>query len=360
MSTNHIDIIDNHKDFGTFKALNCVNLQIQQGEFLTLLGPSGSGKTTLLMILAGFEAPTNGQILKSGKDITDIPANQRNFGMVFQGYALFPHMTVLENIEFPLRVRGVSAEERSESARKMIEMVGLNGHEHKKPSALSGGQQQRVALARALVFGPELLLLDEPLSALDKNLREQLQMELKEIHKKSGTTFVFVTHDQSEALALSDRIAIFNQGNIVQCDTPEQIYSAPSNRFVAEFLGTINIFPLVSPRCADGYVEGQFFGELLRVPGVEKFESETKQLLAIRPEMLEVSSKRPSKKVNALSGTLNEIIYQGGNSVLKISVGGEGTVTVIHRNVYKNHNFVLGQLIWVSWSPESGFMLSDV
>ncbi len=230
------------KSFGRFQALEGVNIDVEQGEFLTLLGPSGSGKSTFLNILAGFEHPDQGVIRSLGRDITHLPAEARNFGMVFQGYALFPHMTVAENVAFPLRVRGLNAEVRRSRAEQMLSVVGLDAQAKKLPAQISGGQQQRAALARALVFQPDILLLDEPLSALDKNLREQMQSELRRIHREVGTTFVFVTHDQDEALAMSDRIAIFNQGQVCQIGPPRDVYLRPSSRFVAEFLGSINVF----------------------------------------------------------------------------------------------------------------------
>src|SRR5690606_21273271 len=202
------------KDFGEFTALADITLTVGRGEFLTLLGPSGSGKTTFLMILSGFEAPTAGRLTLDGRDMTRTPAEERAFGMVFQGYALFPHMTVEENIAFPLKVQKRSAAAEKRRVAEIVEMVGLGGHGHKRPSGLSGGQQQRVALARALVYEPPVLLLDEPFSALDKNLRGQMQEEMRRLHRETGTTFVFVTHDQSEALALSTRVAIFEKGRL--------------------------------------------------------------------------------------------------------------------------------------------------
>ncbi|TIX02693.1 MAG: ABC transporter ATP-binding protein, partial [Mesorhizobium sp.] len=239
------------KSFGSFRALDDLTLDIGRGEFLTLLGPSGSGKTTFLMILAGFVQPTDGRLYSDGVDITERPAEQRAAGMVFQGYALFPHMSVEANIAFPLKVRKKSSAEIKRRVGEMIERVGLKGHEKKLPSQLSGGQQQRVALARALVFEPGVLLLDEPFSALDKGLRGQMQAEMKRLHQETGTTFVFVTHDQSEALALSSRVAIFNHGNLLQVGAPDEVYDRPASRFVAEFLGEINMLPLKGVRNAD-------------------------------------------------------------------------------------------------------------
>ncbi len=232
------------KSFGSFQALKNVTLDVGRGEFLTLLGPSGSGKTTFLMIVAGFEQPTVGRLMSEGEDITLRSAETRSFGMVFQGYALFPHMTVAQNIAFPLQVRKTPRDVTQRRVGEIIERVGLSGHESKLPAKLSGGQQQRVALARALVFEPSVLLLDEPFSALDKHLRGRMQDEVKRLHQEFGTTFIFVTHDQSEALSLSSRIAIFNHGELLQIAAPQEVYERPTSRFVAEFLGEINLLPV--------------------------------------------------------------------------------------------------------------------
>ena len=217
-----------------------LNLDIAEGEFLTLLGPSGSGKTTTLMMLAGFENPTSGEIYLDKKPISSITPHKRGIGMVFQNYALFPHMTVYENLAFPLRVRKISNDEIENKINKAINMVSLTGFENRMPSQLSGGQQQRVAVARALVFEPKLVLMDEPLGALDKNLRESMQYELKHIHETLGVTVVYVTHDQSEALTMSDRVAVFNDGQIQQLSTPDGLYERPENAFVAQFIGENN------------------------------------------------------------------------------------------------------------------------
>src|SRR5450755_1482891 len=214
-----------------------LDLAIQRGEFLTLLGPSGSGKTTTLMMLAGFESPTAGEILLDGKPITRTPPHKRNFGMVFQNYALFPHLTVGQNVAYPLTVRKATKVEAARRVARALGMVRLEGMDARLPSQLSGGQQQRVALARALVFEPQLVLMDEPLGALDKQLREHMQIELKELHRQLGVTFVYVTHDQSEALTMSDRVAVFNDGTIQQVEAVDRMYEAPSNRFVAGFIG---------------------------------------------------------------------------------------------------------------------------
>ena len=239
MASLEIKNID--KFYGATQALFDVSLSIEMGEFVTLLGPSGSGKTTLLKILAGFEPVSSGEILMNGRDISVLSPEKRNFGLVFQGYALFPHMTVQDNIAYPLKVRRVAKEEIAERVRSILELVQLGKFAHRRPAELSGGQQQRVALARALVFKPDLLLLDEPMSALDKKLRVDLQDELRDIHRTLGTTFINVTHDQEEAMHMSDRIAVMNHGRIAQFDTAFNLYRHPETRFVADFVGKSNI-----------------------------------------------------------------------------------------------------------------------
>lgn len=230
------------KAFGEVRAVDGVSLDIAEGEFFSMLGPSGSGKTTVLRLIAGFERPTGGSIELFGEPVTEKPPFDRDVNTVFQDYALFPHMSVLENVEYGLRVRGVSKAERVERAKAALKMVRLEGYEARRPNQLSGGQRQRVALARAIVVRPKVLLLDEPLGALDLKLREQMQVELKQIQRQLGITFIFVTHDQAEALSLSDRIAVFSEGNIVQLGTPQEIYNHPSNKFVADFVGSSNYF----------------------------------------------------------------------------------------------------------------------
>ena len=229
------------KNFGEVKAVTGVNLEISHGEFFTMLGPSGSGKTTVLRMIAGFELPTSGKIEIDGVDVSNTPPFARNVNTVFQDYALFPHMTVIENIEYGLKVKNIGKEERKDRASQALERVKLSGFENRKPGQLSGGQRQRVALARALVNEPKVLLLDEPLGALDLKLRHEMQLELKEIQKAVGITFIFVTHDQEEALTLSDRIAVFSNGNIVQLGSAKEIYESPNSQFVAEFVGISNL-----------------------------------------------------------------------------------------------------------------------
>jgi putative spermidine/putrescine transport system ATP-binding protein len=236
-----IEIRNLAKSFGTVKAVDGVDLDIRAGEFITLLGPSGSGKTTVLRMIAGFETPDSGTVKLNGVDITYLPPYERDVNTVFQDYALFPHMDVLSNIEYGLRVKGVEKKERREKALKALDQVRLSGYENRKPHQLSGGQRQRVALARALVNRPSVLLLDEPLGALDLKLRQQMQIELKELQREVGITFIFVTHDQEEALTMSDRIAVFDKGRIQQLDIPSAIYEKPTNEFVAGFVGISNL-----------------------------------------------------------------------------------------------------------------------
>ncbi|MFT3688467.1 ABC transporter ATP-binding protein [Paenirhodobacter sp.] len=318
------------KTFGTFKALDDISLKVAKGDFLSLLGPSGSGKTTFLTLLAGFHLPSSGSLMLNGQEVTRMPPRARGFGMVFQGYALFPHLSVADNIAFPLKVQRRAAPQIRARVAEMIEMVGLSGHGQKKPAQLSGGQQQRVALARALACEPPVLLLDEPFSALDKNLRGQMQDELRRLHRELGTTFVFVTHDQEEALALSTRIAIFNHGTLQQDGPPEEIYTRPSNRFVAEFLGEINILDPDAP------VE--------RPPGTGQ--------LAVRPENMRLT--RPGESRNQLPVTLVERVYLGADSRLHLRTA---TGTPLTLTVASSAPAAPGAELLVGWETEDSFLV---
>lgn len=341
------------KSFGSFAALTDVSLTVGRGEFLTLLGPSGSGKTTFLMILAGFEAATRGRLTLDGIDMTLTPAEARAFGMVFQGYALFPHMTVEDNIAFPLRVQRRSAADIRRRVAEMIEMVGLGGHGHKRPSGLSGGQQQRVALARALAYDPPVLLLDEPFSALDKNLRGQMQDEVRRLHRDLGTTFVFVTHDQSEALALSSRVAIFDHGRLQQIAAPKQVYERPANRFVAEFLGSINVLPLSNvSRDANGS-KARFEGQTLRM--AQSLGTPTSNF-ALRPEYMTLHSSAPEGG-NAVQAALVDLTYQGAESQLSLRTPGGVSLTLSQPTASLPEDLTPGTVLWVGWSTERGIFL---
>jgi putative spermidine/putrescine transport system ATP-binding protein len=338
------------KLFGGFSALDDVSLTIGRGEFVTLLGPSGSGKTTFLMILAGFEAPSSGRLFLDGRDVTGVAAEERAFGMVFQGYALFPHMSVEDNIAFPLQVQRRAASEIRRRVREMVDMMGLGGHGHKRPSALSGGQQQRVALARALVYEPPVLLLDEPFSALDKNLRGQMQDEVRRLHRETGTTFVFVTHDQSEALALSSRVAIFDKGRLQQLGAPREVYERPANRFVAEFLGEINILPLEG---LDPDGSGRIEGQAVRVPTQG---GTTGQSLAIRPEYMRLHMHRPAAG-NAIGATLRDLVYLGAETRLGMRTRGGADLTLILPTADLPDSLMPGAEVWAGWPETRGLVL---
>ena len=308
-----------------------LDLDIRRGEFLTLLGPSGSGKTTTLMMLAGFESPTAGEILLEGRPITRTPPHKRNFGMVFQNYALFPHMTVGQNVAYPLTVRRLPAAERDAQVARALAMVRLEGMAERFPAQLSGGQQQRVALARALVFEPQLVLMDEPLGALDKQLREHMQIELKELHRQLGVTFVFVTHDQGEALTMSDRVAVFNNGVIQQIASADRMYETPANRFVAGFIGDGTMLRGTLAGAREG---GRCVVELPgghRLAGVDVNGAAVGAAVAagIRPERIVVHPRPPAVADNVLPAQVRGIVYFGDHLRLMCHVGdGQDAATV--------------------------------
>ncbi|MTH64096.1 ABC transporter ATP-binding protein [Paracoccus shanxieyensis] len=298
MTSLPISIDRIRKVYGNFVALDNVSLEIRSGEFLTLLGPSGSGKTTLLMALAGFARPDAGHLRIAGRDITRLAPNRRDIGIVFQNYALFPHMSVLANVEYPLRLRKIAKAEARDRAMAALERVKLGGFGDRDIAALSGGQRQRVALARAIVFEPRIMLMDEPLSALDKNLREHMQFEIRKLHDDLGITTIYVTHDQREALTMSDRIAVMNAGRIQQIDTPDEIYHRPRTRFVAEFMGEANILP----------------GTALQPQGVATDDS-----LMIRAESFHLQPLEGPQVW--ISGCLTAKAFRGENWLLQILVG---------------------------------------
>lgn len=343
------------KTFGNFRALSNLSLDIGRGEFLTLLGPSGSGKTTFLMILAGFMAPSSGRLLSEGADITNQPAERRSSGMVFQGYALFPHMSVEANIAFPLQVRKRPAAEIKRRVAEMIERVGLRGHEKKLPEKLSGGQQQRVALGRALIFEPGVLLLDEPFSALDKSLRSQMQAEVKRLHQETGTTFIFVTHDQSEALALSSRVAIFNHGELLQVGSPQDVYERPDNRFVAEFLGEINMLPLTDIRHDGGGAMGRYGDSRISVRRAAANVG-SDAVLAIRPEHMSLTRAAVAGS-NGIAATATSVTYLGAATKLELATR-EGTRLTLSVPTETASVALNGDnSVWLSWPAEKGFLL---
>ena len=329
-----------------------LNLDIPRGEFLTMLGPSGSGKTTTLMMLAGFEPATHGQIFLNDRPINDVPPHKRGIGMVFQNYALFPHMSVAENLAFPLKVRKLPAAEVKEKVGRVLEMVELPGFGDRRPSQLSGGQQQRVAVARALVFDPDLILMDEPLGALDKQLREQMQYEIKHIHENLGVTVIYVTHDQSEALTMADRIAVFNDGVIQQLSTPDELYEKPANSFVAQFIGENNRLS-GTVRKIDGNVcmveldgGGTVSAEKVNVGGVG-----ARATLSIRPERIELAPKKGSM-TNNLPARIEELIYLGDHIRVRMSVSRTDNFVVKVRNAAGRPALSVGEELNVGWHPK--------
>ncbi|MEM6489162.1 MAG: ABC transporter ATP-binding protein [Pseudomonadota bacterium] len=319
------------KCYGTLAAVDGIDLDIPRGSFLTILGPSGGGKTTVLMAIAGFVEPSAGRIMLSGADITGLPPDKRNFGMVFQGYALFPHMTVAENLWFPLRVRGRSRAAAKPAVEAALELVQLAHLAHRYPTQLSGGQQQRVALARALVFQPDLLLLDEPLSALDKKLRADLQWELKSLHQRLGTTFVYVTHDQDEALSMSDEIVIMNQGRIEQQGRPGALYERPASRFVADFLGKSN-FLSGRATAVDGTTVGFAAGGLPMLTGLGAGMPPAvgdEVTVALRPEKIAIAPGGTMLATdNRVEGTVTAFSYFGASLQFRIATRALGDMLV--------------------------------
>jgi len=328
-----------------------LNLNITKGEFVTMLGPSGSGKTTTLMMLAGFETPTNGEIFLDNKPISKIPPYEREIGMVFQNYALFPHMTVQENLSFPLEVRDFSKSEIQDKVKKALDMVELGEFATRFPAQLSGGQQQRVALARALVFEPRLVLMDEPLGALDKNLREQMQYEIKHIHERIGITVVYVTHDQSEALTMSNRIAVFNDGVVQQLSTPDILYEKPENSFVAEFIGENNTMIGTIKNINGEYCEVEIDGGgKVKALKINIGDVGTKTKLSVRPERIMINQKT-SDGHNSFNGAVKELIYLGDHIRARLSVCGTEEFIVKIPNE-GNIDLKEGSNIDVSWSSE--------
>ena len=313
-----VSLTDLETKFERVNAVDGVSLDIRSGEFLTLLGPSGSGKTTTLMMIAGFEMPSSGDIAIDGESVVAMPPYRRNIGMVFQNYALFPHLTVEENIGFPLKQRGVAKAERSRLVGEALELVHLPGYGGRYPRQLSGGQQQRVALARAIVFKPRLLLMDEPLGALDKQLRENLQLEMRRLHADLGITFIYVTHDQEEALTMSDRIAVMNDGKVAQIGRPEDLYDRPTSRFVAGFIGESNFLPAIVRGMEDGVVVAECKGVLIRAICPARPASGEKVTLTTRPERLRFadgpltnSATNSAAAQNRMSVTVTEAVFAG-------------------------------------------------
>ena len=329
-----------------------LNLSIAEGEFLTMLGPSGSGKTTCLMMLAGFETATHGKILLDGVSINHIPPHQRGIGMVFQNYALFPHMTVAENLSFPLEVRKIGKAEREAKVRRALDMVQMGAFGNRRPAQLSGGQQQRIALARALVFEPKLILMDEPLGALDKQLRERLQFEITALTHELGITTVYVTHDQTEALTMSDRIAVFDDGRIQQLASPTELYENPCNSFVARFVGENNLFDgTVKEIDGNNAVVELDDGSLIKCKPVNVSAVGERALVSIRPERVEFEDWF-REGVNTIKGEVLEFIYMGDILRSRLRVAGNEDFIIKSRNTLWQMRLLPGQQVEIGWLPE--------
>ena len=342
------------KLYGDLAAGNDVSLTVQPGRFLTLLGPSGSGKTTILMSIAGFVRPTSGDILFDGMTITGLPAEKRNFGMVFQGYALFPHMTVAQNVAFPLRVRGLDADTIESRVASALELVRMGHLKARRPNEISGGQQQRVALARALIFDPEMLLLDEPLSALDRKLRAELQWELKSLHERVGMTFIYVTHDQEEALSMSDEIVILRDGKVVQQGAPTDLYDRPASRFVANFLGGSNFLSgRIQETDSKGFryaVNGRSFLQTGWSAGRSPAQD---VLIALSPEKIDIFERIPEGELNAVEGRVHSLSYFGNSFHFQVETAPLGRVEVRTAAWRCTVDPVAGRDVWLSWSPDA-------
>ena len=381
-----IDHVEKH--FGSFHALSDVNFTIHKGEFFSLLGPSGCGKTTLLRIIAGFEFPDQGTVLFDDKNVVPLPPNKRESNTVFQNYALFPHLSVYDNIAFPLKLQKKDKAFIDDKVREYIHLVQLDAHIFKKPNQLSGGQRQRVAIARALINEPSVLLLDEPLSALDAKLRSNLLVDLDALHDKIGITFIYVTHDQSEALSVSDRIAVMNQGKVLQVGSPFEIYESPATEFVAQFIGETNIFPskvtecspmaqeegkpqeymvtLETPLLNNRYNAEPGTEDLVKVTDFEITKPGQKICYTVRPEKIRITLEPPvtnRQDINIFTGIVEEPIYSGFQSKFYVRLD-NGTLV----KVYKQHSTYLDDgpeiewkdRVFVSWSANDGYIVEDI
>ncbi len=337
---------------GEILVVKDLNLSIARGEFLTMLGPSGSGKTTCLMMLAGFETATHGDIRLGGKPINNIPPHKRGIGMVFQNYALFPHMTVGENLSFPLEVRNMGKSDREAKVKRALDMVQMGDFINRRPAQLSGGQQQRIALSRALVFEPELVLMDEPLGALDKQLREHMQFEITNLAHQLGITVVYVTHDQTEALTMSDNVAVFDDGIIQQLAPPDKLYEEPENSFVAQFIGENNTLEgVVKEVKGDVCLVQLDDGELLDAKPVKIAGVGERTLVSIRPERVEYNKDRLQKGAHTLKAEVLEFIYMGDIFRTRLRVAGKEDFIIKTRNAPDTERLTPGQKIDIGWLP---------
>jgi len=356
-----IDLVGVAKEFTArhshVAAVREVDLEIRRGEFFSLLGPSGCGKTTTLRMIAGFEEPTRGRVVLYGKDVTGVPPYRRDVNMVFQSYALFPHMNVQDNIAFGLRRKGVGKAEASRRVGEMLELVELTGKGDRRPRELSGGQQQRVALARALVNHPRALLLDEPLGALDLKLRQAMQIELKRIQREVGITFLYVTHDQNEALTMSDRLAVMNDGRIEQEGRPQEIYEQPATRFVAGFIGTSNLLTgRVSRVSGEQAVIEVSPDERIVLPLRRDTSPGDEVELTVRPEKIVITTSRPAADGCVLRGTVNEVVYLGTSTNFSVTTTTGADIVVFQQNSASGLGQpARGETVWLSWHPQHSY-----
>ncbi len=394
MNGSAVSIDHVSKSFGDFQALDDINFTIKKGEFFSLLGPSGCGKTTLLRIIAGFEFPDDGVVLFDDQNIIPLPANKRPSNTVFQSYALFPHLSVYENVAFPLRLRKEKKSVIDEKVRHYLHLVQLDQHISKKPNQLSGGQRQRVAIARALINEPKVLLLDEPLSALDAKLRSNLLVDLDALHDKIGITFIYVTHDQSEALAVSDRIAVMNQGHVLQVGTPFEIYESPATQFVAQFIGETNLFESTVVNCEPYQIPGkeQEFMVTLNTPALgmqaqltgetaatreedknilvtdyEHTDVGQKVAFTIRPEKIRITTEEPKingrKDINVFRGVVEEPVYTGFQSKFYVRLENGSIIKVFKQHVNyldDGPEIAWKDTVYVSWAAEDGYIVEDI
>ena len=350
------------KRFGDFTAIDNVDLDIYPREFFALLGPSGCGKTTLMRMLAGFETPTEGEITLEGKDIVPVPPNKRAVNMMFQSYALFPHLTVYDNIAFGLKRSNMDKEAIDARVQEMLRLVQLQKFANRKPHQVSGGQRQRVALARALAKAPKLLLLDEPLGALDRKLREQTQFELVDIQEKTGTTFVIVTHDQEEAMTVASRIAVMDEGKVIQVDTPGRIYESPNSVYVADFIGDVNLIEGNASPLPDGLAEVAWREGMPAIRGTapEPVVNGQAATLAIRPEKIAISKEKPTDRHNVVPGKVHDIGYLGNISTyhVRLADGHIVKAQVANQRRISRRDFTWEDEVWLSWSDTAGIVLT--
>lgn len=353
------------KTFGDFTAVDNISLEIEAGEFFALLGPSGCGKTTLLRMLAGFETPSSGSIFLDGKDISDIPANLRPVNMMFQSYALFPHLSVEQNIAFGLKRTSMEKSEIFDRTNEMLKLVHMEEFSKRKPHQLSGGQRQRVALARSLAKNPKLLLLDEPLGALDAKLREATQFELVNIQESLGTTFIIVTHDQEEAMTVATRIGIMDKGKIKQIDTPPEVYENPNSRFVADFIGDVNLLEgkiaRVDEKSKTAKIEIEKLGVQFSARNENSLKKEEKANIAVRPEKITISKTKPKSADNLLKGVVEDIAYSGNLSTYHVKIA-DGTIFKtqgVNERSFNNRDITWEEEVWLSWNTRGGLLLAE-